>query len=210
SYIKAALKKLHREYPSLVNQNNDGTFKFNIKFLKRSKRLKYFLNLVKDGADTMKNIYKFYSDKENEKYPNYLKELDNNKVSPINPVILIFDNEVMSNRPLKNYLKFINMDNNKKEKLYSDNLINIKSNLYIISNPLVKDMEECEIEDLFDDKVLSTKIDGKTFNRNKNLNTKTEYSKTKFANHIVQNYESIDFNNFKPMLENIDNIIQKY
>lgn len=59
-YLKAALKCLWREYPELVDRDEKGNWHFKIAFLKRSKRLSYFLNLKKDGADTMNNIYHFF------------------------------------------------------------------------------------------------------------------------------------------------------
>lgn len=60
TYLKAALKSLWQEYPELVNKDTNGHFEYKIAFLKKSKRLFYFLNLKKDGADTMNNIYNFF------------------------------------------------------------------------------------------------------------------------------------------------------
>ena len=56
-YIKAALKKLYKYYPELITLNEDGKYQYKISFLKKSKRLDYFLNIKKDVVDTLKNIY---------------------------------------------------------------------------------------------------------------------------------------------------------
>ncbi len=94
-YIKAALKNLYKDYPELINKDRNGQFKYKISFLKRSKRLSYFLNLKKDGADTMNNIYKFFSEKDEANYPNYIQAFKKlGERAPSNPVILIFDNEL--------------------------------------------------------------------------------------------------------------------
>ncbi|HFL0475949.1 TPA: RNA-directed DNA polymerase, partial [Listeria monocytogenes] len=73
NYIKAALKKHHLEFPNLIVKKEDGEFDFRVAFLKRTNRLAYFLNIKKDGADTMKNICKYFFDIENNEVPNYLK-----------------------------------------------------------------------------------------------------------------------------------------
>lgn len=100
-YLKAALKNLWKEYPELIDKNQNGQFKYKISFLHRSKRLKYFLNLERDGADAMSNIYYLFSDKGKD-VPNYMKILKNLVgKSPINPVILLFDNELDNNNGTK-------------------------------------------------------------------------------------------------------------
>lgn len=60
-HIKAALKKYYKEYPKLISLKEDETFDFKIRFLTKTKRLRYFLGIEEDGADTMKNIYNFYT-----------------------------------------------------------------------------------------------------------------------------------------------------
>ena len=57
-YLKAALKSLYNEYPNLITKSKDGKFRFKFSFMKRTKRLRYFLGVQADGADTIQNIYK--------------------------------------------------------------------------------------------------------------------------------------------------------
>ncbi|MBC8862877.1 RNA-directed DNA polymerase, partial [Escherichia coli] len=48
-----------------------------------------------------------------------------------------------------------------KEKCY----LNSTSNLYVATNPLVNELKECEIEDLFEEAVLKRELNGKTFEK---------------------------------------------
>jgi len=198
--LRAALKKYYKEYPELIKKQDDN-FEFQVTFLRRSSRLKYFLGIQKDGADTMKNIYNFYSGKNNAPKL-YSWFAQNSCKKSQNPVIFIFDNEQVSDRPLK---KFLNHLNN-KGLLESSNYNHIQDNLYILTNPLVNGKKECEIEDLFDDVVLSHTIAGKIFSRKETDNEKY-YGKAIFSQYVERQYDSIDFSNFKPMLEDIKSIV---
>lgn len=203
-YLKSALKKYYKDYPSLIKKEGNK-FEFNVSFLNKTKRLSYFLGINQDGADTMKNIYNLYTGAHN--YP-HLNEYfySKSKKIPTNPVLLVFDNEQKSTRPLKTFLSHIKQ----KEQLHSNEAKNIVSNLYIITNPLVRNKEECEIEDLFDDATLSHTINGKTFSRDDNYDTSIYYGKSHFANYISSDYLMIDFENFKPFLDVISKTIDKY
>ena len=79
-------------------------------------------------------------------------------------------------------------------------------------------MREAEIEDLYSTEVLNTEIRGKTFkkdkkiNKNKNSDNDTEssnkhYGKHIFSQYIKENYASIDFTNFIPLLDSINTIV---
>ncbi|EGP8349872.1 RNA-directed DNA polymerase, partial [Listeria monocytogenes] len=111
NYIKAALKKHHLEFPNLIVKKEDGEFDFRVAFLKRTNRLAYFLNIKKDGADTMKNICKYFFDIENNEVPNYLKTFKIlTKQIASNPTILIFDNEISNNvKPVSKIIKYIKL-----------------------------------------------------------------------------------------------------
>ena len=62
-HIKAALMKHSDRYPNLITKNDEGKYVFNLYFLNKTKRLKYFFGIVQNGADTMKNIWNFYNGK---------------------------------------------------------------------------------------------------------------------------------------------------
>ena len=176
-------------------------FEFQVSFLRRSSRLKYFLGIQKDGADTMKNIYNFYSGKNNT-LKLYEWFAQNSCIKSQKPVIFIFDNEQVSDRPLRKFLNYIN----NKSLLENRNYNHIQDNLYVLTNALVNGNKECEIEDLFDNTVLSHTMGGKIFSR-KDTDNEKYYGKAIFSQYIEKQYENIDFSNFKPMLEDIKAIV---
>ena len=211
AYLKAALKNLWKEYPNLVSRNSKGQFEYKVSFLQRSKRLAYFLNFKKDGADTMNNIYKFFSEEGGEKYPNYIEIFKNlGSTVPLNSVILLFDNEL--NNKNKPVYKFVSnkISDDRKKQLCTRTWINLLENLYLMITPLVGESEECDIEMLFDEATLSHEIGGKKFCKKDTFDTSKFYGKEIFSQYIMKNYSSIDFGGFKPLLNNINMVIKDY
>lgn len=213
-YIKAALKNLYLDYPELVTKKSDGSFEFKITFLNRTKRLNYFLCIQEDGADAMKNIYYYFTNLKPTNYPNYFSSFSKNGFYPKYPVILIFDNEIGNQqKPLYKFANEIKLTANHGNKSFfeSNHYLNITNNLFLLTHQLVRDLAECEIEDLFDESTLNHIIKGKTFEREKSkFNSSIHFSKVKFAEYISQNYKTINFNNFKYMLDNLNIIIKSY
>lgn len=78
-------------------------------------------------------------------------------------------------------------------------ILNDDSKLSLISVPLPSGKKECELEDLFDEKTLATKIGGRTFSR-KDENMTRYYNKNIFSKYIYKNYKQIDFSAFRPLL----------
>lgn len=207
-YIKAALKNLYQEYPDLVRKNDKGKFEYQFSFFKKTKRMKYFLNIVKDGADMMKNICNFFTKQGGDKYPNYLeifKKLSN--TSPQNPVILLFDNELGNEKkPVSKCVKYLKLLEEKTDELKTENRVNIIDNLYILVTPLVKE-KESDIEDLFDKETLEHTINGKVFCKEDTYDINKYYGKDIFSKYIMKNYGEINFDGFKPLLNNIQFIV---
>ncbi|WP_219906377.1 retron Ec67 family RNA-directed DNA polymerase/endonuclease [Staphylococcus pasteuri] len=216
-YIKAALKNLYKYYPDLIEKDGNS-FIFKINFLKRFKskpskmnKLHYFLNILPDGADAMKNIYNYYNENDSY-YPNYIKKFKLlGKNVPYNPVILMFDNELQNTKkPLSNFCKHAKLSNDKKNKLKTDYYINLIENLYLLTHQLMPNSNENELEDLFDQQALSKKIGGKTFKRGDGFDTNQYYGKEIFSQYIISNYKRINFDNFRPLLDNLVEIIKDY
>lgn len=202
-YIKAALKKHYGDYPNLILKHKNK-FEFKISFINRTKRLRFLMGIQIDGADTFINIYNFYIGKNN--FRNYLKYFnDKYKIKPSNPVILIFDNEQRRNnrKPLAKFKNAIKIDTKVNLSL------NIIGNLYLLTHSLCDNKDEGEIEDLFDKEVLDHKIGDKKFSR-KNEDKNKYYGKVEFAKYIQKNYKDIDFNNFKPMLDELNSVVSSY
>lgn len=214
-YIKAALKKYYKYFPNLITKKDNGNFVFHVNFFKRKQKHSYYLNLVKDGADTIKNIYSNC----------YIKTKNNKNITSVhdfkklcgeretNPVILIFDNEMVSNkdRPLKKFLNEIKVNASQKDKLKENLYINICDNLYLCTYQLNnKEACEIEIEDLFPADVLEHEINGRKFSKKDSTHDNGFYGKNEFSQYVYSNYESIDFSNFISLLSAINEIIELY
>ena len=143
-YIKAALKKLYKDYPELVLYH-DNVFEYKVAFLKRSKRLRDFLNISEDGADALGKIYACYSKNGGgPKMPLYMDMFEKLRgKTPANAVMLLFDNELRDkeNKPIKKFCKDKGIKGEDKEKLSEHNYVSLKSNLYLMVTPLAKDKE---------------------------------------------------------------------
>lgn len=169
--------------------------------------------MSQDGADAMKNLYNFFSDK-NPKYTNYFKVFSGcSDKNLCNPVILIFDNELSNKcKPLHSFVSHIGLSSSDKDRLKEDLCMKIidEGNLFLVTNQLVDGKAECEIEDLFDDTTRNHVIAGKTFSSNDKADKEKHYGKEIFANFIQSNYKSINFDNFRPRLNNIVKVIAEF
>lgn len=208
-YIKSALKKLYKDYPELISKNDDDTFEFKVSFLNKTKRLRYFLDIVQDGASAFKNIYRLFDNKKFELL-SYFKKKNNSP--PKNPVIFLFDNEIRSGKkkPIGDFLNHIQLDVKKRSILDKEYAINLIDNLYILTVPLINGKSECEIEDLFDEETLNHQIDGRSFSRQDDYDKTKHYGKEYFSKYISQNYSQINFNEFRTVLDKLNNIINDY
>ena len=203
-YIKAALKKYYKYFPNLITKKDNGNFVFHVNFFKRKQKHSYYLNLVKDGDDTTKN-------NKNITTVHDFKKLCGERET--NPVILIFDNEMVSNkdRPLKKFLNEIKVNASQKDKLKENLYINICDNLYLCTYQLNnKEACEIEIEDLFPADVLEHEINGRKFSKKDSTHDNGFYGKNEFSQYVYSNYESIDFSNFISLLSAINEIIELY
>lgn len=202
THIKAALMKYYYKYPKLITKSTDGKYYFNVYFLNRTKRLKFFLRISEDGADTMKNIWGWYTGKNNcENLYKYIKNKQKINFSEKNPVILLFDNEKKSDKPLRNFLHTtkIPLDDNEISK-------KIVENLFLHTIPLPDGLQECEIEDLYKKELLNVTIDNKIFNRSDKKDSNEYFGKQVFSIHIKKHYTEIDFDNFLPLLDSINKL----
>ena len=215
-YIKAALKSLYKDYPELVEKNENGIFNFKISFFKRSDRINYFFGIGSDGADAMKNLFNYYSSKKSKAkgYVDYYSYFSNLcDYLPMNPVILIFDNEFIgSKKPLHTFIEHIGFKDKECSTLKNNLYASIKnnSNLFLTTIPLVNNKDECDIEDLFSETTLSIKLNGKKFCRESEYDINQYYGKDIFSKYIYTNYDKVDFSGFKTVLDNITKIIKFY
>ena len=85
-------------------------------------------------------------------------------------------------------------------------VLNEKCNLNLVSVPLPDGIDECELEDLFDEKTLATKIKGRSFSR-KDIDKDQYYNKDIFSRYVYNHYKSINFSGFKPLLDIISKLV---
>lgn len=228
-YIKAALKNMHQRYPELIKKTDAG-FEFKVLFFNRTKRFSNLFNIGIDGADEWLKLYNYYSGRDN--YKNYFGFFSQKSlVKPLNPVIVIYDNEInKKDKPLYKFVNHVNPSEEEKKQLTLGNYIKLNKfvlpskknkneerkfaevnncNIYVLATQLVGNKDESEMEDLFDEKTLGLKNGGRTFSR-KDRDKEKYYNKDIFSNYIASHYREIDFSNFKPLLDNINEIVKSY
>ncbi|MFQ9332522.1 MAG: hypothetical protein ACLR2Q_01435, partial [Finegoldia magna] len=96
------------------------------------------------------------------------------------------------------------------QSLKDNGSLRVTENLYVLTNQLIGEAEENEIEDLFDKKTLEHKIGGKSFSKKSISEKNNFYGKEIFSKYVLDNFENIDFENFRPMLNNLSRIISDY
>lgn len=204
-YIKGALKSQYKFYPSLIEKDSiTNEFHYKINFLNRSKCLRYFFDLELDGADSITKLYNFFSDRDDNSYPNYLKEFKNKKyLWQSKPTIFLFDNEMINKKPLRKFINSSGIDKLKIDKLKKNLHVEIEENLYLATHNLIGTDTENELEDLFLSQTLSKVIDGKTFDKD---GGEDFYGKEIFSQYVLSNYVNIDFKNFAPLLNMLNSI----
>ena len=193
-YIKLALKKFKDKYPSLIKKE-DRNMNYSLQFLNRKKGYllqKLGFNEGVGGLEHLINIYKntfkTFTAWENPKYP----------------VIILSDNDEEAK-------KLFNNINNKYEINISqdskDAFFHIWKNLYLIKVP----NGPC-IENLFCPKWLKDiKWQKKKFSSEKKHDKSKFYGKMILATKVIpQNFSSVDFENFKPLLNSISEAIKDY
>lgn len=210
-YLKAALKNLYYEYPDLIIKKDNGEFEFKISFLRKSKRLLYFLGMNIDGATGMNVLFNSFYNSKNTNISYYQKFNEKKYYQSKEPVFMLFDNELeQSSKPLYVFTK--HLINSKKDLLKKEYCVNLtdKNKLYLLTNQLVNRMKECEIEDLFMDDILNHVIDNKKFTKEDDYDKEKYYGKNIFSKYITKEYRNIDFNNFKSILNNLNKVIKEH
>lgn len=208
-YIKAALMNLHEHYPSLVTKNPDNTFDFKIRFFRKSDRWRYLFDISLDGADTLQNIFDFHVGRNSR--PDYISIFSKHHSLKSNqPVFLVFDNELANkDKPIS---KFVNrlgdpeLARNEIKKRLSTKVVD-KGKLYLITHQLHEGVKEGEIESLFTEETRGIKLSGKSLTLKDRFDTSKFFGKDIFSNYVLDNYATIDFSGFRPLLDTMVDII---
>jgi hypothetical protein len=185
-YLKCALKQLSSTYKDLIDLS-DGKANYKISFLHFSKNFKdiFSISTGTSGLDFLMESYK--------------KNISEFK-SPrrAHPVIIVLDNDD-GLKEIKKKLKIKNGDTINEFYHFVDNM-------YVL---IIPKNTEGAIEDLFDPNVLKIKIEGKSFNRNSEINSNQEYGKIVFAEKVISaNQKNINFEKFKEPFDRLRKIIK--
>ena len=186
-YLKCALKQLAGQYNELAERVDDK-INFKISFLNKSKQLRDVFH-ISEGASGLNYLIAMYK--------NLIKTFRGKGKHC--PIIILVDNDDGA-KDIRNKLK--------DDMKISNSCYHYVENLYVIIAPREKGKA---IECLFDDKTLDTKIDGKSFNRAKDIDIKREYGKIVFAEKVIKAKQNeINFDGFKEIFDNFKLIIEDY
>ena len=213
-YIKAALRSLYADYPELVEKDANGKFIYKVDFFKRSKRFKYLFNLALDGADSLTDLYDYFASKGKDKRINYLAYFIRiTQRKPQNPVIFVYDNEIANkSKPLYKLSNHANLNEAQKQSLEKNLFLRLTpcGNLFLLTNPLVEERTESEIEHMFTQETRSIELGGKKLSLSSDFDNTRFFGKDHFSNYVLANYSTIDFSGFRPLLNALRTLLQEY
>jgi len=187
-YLSCALKRLMAYYPGLI-ERDEGKLHFKMKLFKQSKLFRDVFAIA-EGTSGLRYLLEYYKTNV-KKYKTHGLHI---------PIIFIIDNDGGA----EEIKKLLKIDGKEFKNMYE----NFFMQIYVL---LVGKSENTRIEDLFDKETLNTKIDGKIFEPDdKKKDNEKNYGKHIFSRKVIlPNYEKIDFENFKPVFDNILEIILK-
>lgn len=190
-HLKAALRRLPAFHPKLghfVRKN----FITSISFFRYSNLSRDLLSLSGGTGDLAKFIGR------------YVQNLDFYRHRPLAfPVIILIDNDDGAAKILPELSRRLKI---RIDTLTDDLFYHVAENLYIIKTPVVAANKNGEsfIESFFDPALLTTTLNGKTFQPKAPIDPAKEYGKAAFAEEVVlPNASMIDFSGFAPIFDRI-------
>jgi RNA-directed DNA polymerase len=189
-YLKCAIRQLKNDYKDLIEEK-DGKHHLKVRFLNLTKNFKDVC-AISEGTPGLKMLMDIYR--------TYMKPFKGKGTKF--PVIILVDNDKGT--------KKINSLLNKTD--FSEPFSYFLENLYAVHIAKEKTTKDIAIEDLFDKKILETKLSGKNFNyKKKKIDPNTEYAKHVFAETVIKpNQNKIDFGGFRDVLEKFQAVIDDY
>lgn len=205
-YLKAALNRLSSTHPKLVKpKSKSDSYELLVQFVNYNERTRFLLELA-GGVSYLKEFIAGFDE-----YFKYYRA-----PTPKKPVIIVLDNDegfgkIEGLLRGKKYTPEIFPKTLAKTDLRSSDFIHVVHNLYIILTPLNPNGSSTSIEDLFPQEIRNTKLGGKSFNKDNNIDNATEYGKEFFASRvIVPNKNSIDFSGFNIILNRMTQCIEHF
>lgn len=184
-YLKCALKQLSTVYSEFVDTSGDK-ISYRVSFLNSSKNFRDVFS-ISTGASGLEFLMESY------------KKIGSSFKAPRKsyPVVVITDNDDGS-KEIKKKLKIKNGDPIK-------DFYHFSNNMYVL---IVPKNTDGAIEDLFDESTLKTMVDGKAFNRGKDIDVNNEFGKIVFAEKVVSaKQNSISFEGFKEVFDGLKSVI---
>jgi RNA-directed DNA polymerase len=195
-YLRTAIKMLE-EYHSCLGQFVNGNFSTNIRFLNFTRTVHEILHHGHGVGNLVRLIAEYKQEVE-----------DFGHTALVHPVILLIDNDDGAVPIFKQIKKLGGPSILHKSK---DDFYHFVLNLYLVKTPEIGTKAKSRIEDLFDPDLLKTKIDGKTFDPNKEHDAERKYGKFVFAEKVIKpNADRIDFSKFKLLLNRIVAVLDDY
>ena len=185
-YIRCALRSLAAHYPTLVQvigTNKNLLVQF-FKFTKTAELVQH----ISGGASQLSNLLS-----------NYRKMTKNFRGMPKHPTILVVDNDSGPEKLFKHLSNLLKTNCDGSAPYYF-----VYENLYVVPVPKIGGAYTA-LEQLFEPKVLKTKLDGKDLDlTNKESDGTKFYSKNAFSIEVIQKRQgAISFDGFKPLLDAI-------
>jgi retron-type reverse transcriptase/5S rRNA maturation endonuclease (ribonuclease M5) len=191
-YLKAAIKQLAKK--------NVFTFPHAVDFFPFTRRVSEVMR-IHDGAPALKNFIEHYTKSTTFKFQ-----------TRSHPVIVLLDNDDEAKKVIDLLSNNFQKDGVTYDQ-HSNFVYHVVSNLYVMLLPKPAGITKNKIEDFFDPSVTETVLEGKTFSaeNGKKFDNQKHYSKQVLATKVVrQTQDTIDFSNFKPVLELLSHTIQLY
>lgn len=194
-YLRCALKSLAATFPSMIDISG-SEIEWHIDFFKHSE-LNMDLMRFSGGSGDFPKFIGTYKQQ-------MARFLSNGKAFP---VILLIDNDSGASAVKSAAKKITHSIVDGTHDFY-----HLGENLYLILQPLPVGKSEVEIEDCFEPAVLSTVLDGKSFNPNsETFDPGKHYGKHVFAEKVVKaNQGTLDFSGFEPLLKRLEAAISDY
>ncbi|PPV04926.1 Reverse transcriptase (RNA-dependent DNA polymerase) [Xanthomonas bromi] len=195
-YIKCALKAHANAFPSMVKPGSPPELK--VRLFKYSERRTGIVTDLSGGVGGICKLLK-----------NFHANLSmwESAPQPTHPVIVVIDNDSGADNI---YQAIAGITKKPKPKGYAK-FIHVTQNIYVVPTPPVKGKKNTDIECLFSDATLKEELNGKKFNKSKEIEDSSEYGKTAFAiNVVAKKAHEINFAGFTPLLQRIKEAMDHY
>jgi len=196
-YLRCAIKSLALEYPSLAVNSEEPKLK--VDFFKYVDRRITAITELNGGFGGLCKFLKNYHEDIQQKFRFGPR--------PTHPVIVFIDNDTGAN----NLYGLIAGLTKKKKPSGKGKFIHVIGNLYVVATPFDSKGGQTDIEFFFTEDTLKKVVDGRTFNKKIEEDSDKFYNKATFSIRVVaKESKTIDFKNFRPLLDRITAVIDDY